>query len=259
VSSSTGSFDPIAEVFDRFAELVGGPLEQYLETAFPEHGERALDLGCGSGRHSIMLADRYREVLSVDISEPMLRIARVRRARPNITYEQRDLRDVRAYADGQFNLVFSVNTLHHVPDLEAALRQIRDLVAPGGRVVLVDNVASRPAISRRWFVGEAVRVLALDLVKRRRPVREAFELFRLNTHPRWLDHITTDRFLSRPEFARRYGSVFPGAQYTDLYFARAMRWDASGRAGAGGLAGDQFGGEEQAARGEGAVLDGAEE
>ncbi len=226
VSPSTGSFDSIAEVFDRFAELVGGPLSAYLETVFPQAGDRALDLGCGSGRHSTMLAARFREVLGVDISAPMLEIARARRARPNVTYEQRDLREVRVDTDGHFNLVFSVNTLHHVGDLEQALHQIRDLVAAGGRVVLVDNVASRPAISRRWFIGAAVRGLVVDLVKRRRPVREAFELFRLNTHPGWLDHITTDRFLSPAEFELRYGSVFPGARYQDLYFAKAMCWDA---------------------------------
>ncbi len=225
VSPSAGSFDEIAEVFDRFAELVGGPLSEYLETVFL-HGDRALDLGCGSGRHSNMLADRYREVLGVDVSEPMLEIARTRRPRPNVTYQQRDLGDVRADTDGRFDLVFSVNTLHHVSDLEQALGQIRDLVVPGGRVVLVDNVAARPAITRRWFIGAAVRGLVTDLVRRRRPAREAFELFRLNTHPGWLDHITTDRFLSPAQFEQRYGSVFPGARYQGLYFARAMCWDA---------------------------------
>jgi SAM-dependent methyltransferase len=224
-SEPAGSFDSIAEVFDRIGELEGGPLRQYLETVFPAHGDRALDLGCGSGRHSTMLAARYHQVLAVDISEPMLQIARARHAQPNITYQQRDLRDVRVVTDGRFNLVFSVNTLHHVSDLEQVLRQIRDLVAPGGRVVLVDNVAPRPAISRRWFVADALRQLLLDLVRRRRPVREAVELFRLNIHPGWLDHITSDRFLSPAEYERRYSQVFPGARYTGLDFARAMCWD----------------------------------
>jgi SAM-dependent methyltransferase len=224
-SQPAGSFDSIAEVFDRIAELDGGPLRQYLETVFPAHGDRALDLGCGSGRHSTMLAARYHQVLGVDISEPMLQIARARHAQPNITYQQRDLRHVRGDTDGRFDLVFSVNTLHHVSDLEQTLHQIRDLVTPGGRVILVDNVAARPAISRRWFITDALRQLLVDLMGRRRPAREALELFRLNTHPGWLDHVTADRFLSPAEFERRYGGVFPGARYTGLDFARAMCWD----------------------------------
>jgi hypothetical protein len=93
-------------------------------------------------------------------------------------------------------------------------------------VVLVDNIASRPAVPRGWFVRHAVRVLAVDLLRRRRPPAEAWELFRLNTHPAWLDHLTADRFLSPAGFEQRYGSVFPGARYAALYRARGLCWDA---------------------------------
>jgi hypothetical protein len=92
--------------------------------------------------------------------------------------------------------------------------------------VLVDNVAARPAVPRRWLVGEAVRGLALDLALRRRPPGEALELFRLGTHPAWLAHVTADRFLSPAEFDRRYGRVFPGAPFTSLRRAPALTWDA---------------------------------
>jgi quercetin dioxygenase-like cupin family protein len=88
----------------------------------------------------------------------------------------------------------------HVPDLDQTLQGIRGLVAPGGRVVLVDNVAPHPALPHRWFVAEAVRMLAGDLLGRRRPVTEAVELFRLNIHPAWLDHLTSDRFLNPVQF-----------------------------------------------------------
>jgi SAM-dependent methyltransferase len=227
VSQSDRSFDQIAVNFDRFAELVGGPLNQYLDSVFPPAGKRAIDLGCGSGHHAAMLAGRYREVVGVDISAPMLEIARARRAFANVSYAERDLRSVRPDTDGTFDLVLSAYALHHVDDLEQALRGIRDLLAPGGRVVLVDNVASRSAVPRGWFVRQAVQILAGDLLRRRRPAPEALELFRLNTHPAWLDHVTSDQFLTPTEFEQRYGSVFPGGRCTDLYRARAMHWDAA--------------------------------
>jgi len=232
-STPTRSFDAFAETFDRFAELVGAPLAQYVEGALPAHGARAVDLGCGTGRHATLLASRYREVLGVDVSESMLQVARARRNLPGITYQQRDLCTLTTAADGRFDLVFSAYTLHHVPDLDATLQRIRELVAPGGLVVLIDNVAPRPAVPRRWFVGEAVRLLALDLLRRRRPPAEAFEVFRLNTNRQWLDHLTTDRFLDRSEFERRYGRAFPGARFTSMYRAHALRWDAPGPGGEG--------------------------
>jgi SAM-dependent methyltransferase len=223
-----GSFDACAEVFDRLGELIGGPLRAYLERVLPERGERAVDLGCGTGRHAAMLAGRYREVLGVDLSEPMLEIARARHGAAGVRLVRRDLRDLRPERVGRFDLVLSAHTLHHVGDLDATLDRIRELVAPGGRAVLVDNVAARPAVPRRWFVAEAVRALGLDLVLRRRPPGEALELFRLSTHPAWLDHVTTDRFLSPAEFDIRYGRALPGARCTDLYRARALCWDAPG-------------------------------
>jgi SAM-dependent methyltransferase len=220
------SFDQLAEVFDRFAELAGGPLNDYLTSVLPESRERAVDLGCGTGHHALELSSRFRQVLAVDVSQPMLTLARQRRPRPNITYAERDLRQVRAHTDGTFDLVLSTHVLHHVEDLDQTLLGIRELVAPGGRVILVDNVAPTPAVPRWWFVREALRALAVDLARRRRPAGEAWELYRLSVDPTWLDHLTSDRFLSPDEFAHHYGQVFPGASFTDLYRTRAMCWDA---------------------------------
>ncbi len=235
-ASNAASFDPTAQAFDRFAadfdrfaELVGGPLDAYLHCVVPECGGRAVDLGCGSGHHAAMLAPRFGEVLGVDVSAPMLELARVRRNLPNVRYQHRDLRSVCPEIDGRFDLVLSAYALHHVEDLDQALEGIRRLVAPGGRVVLIDNVAPRPAVPRWWFHKEAVRLLAADLLARRRPVAEAVELYRLNTSPAWLDHLVTDRFLHPDEFDRRTGRVFPGARYAGLYRARALCWDAPTR------------------------------
>ena len=224
------SFDHMAEHFDRFAELVGSQLDEFLESRLPAGGgQRAVDLGCGTGRHATLLAARYQQVLAVDVSASMLQLAQARRSLPAITYQQRDLREVRADTDGVFDLVLSAYALHHLGDLDQALWGIRELVAPGGRVVLIDNVAPRSAVPRRWFICEAIRMLVLDLVRRRRPPREAWELLRLNVDPGWLDHLTSDRFLNPQQFAERYRAIFPGAQITGLYRARALCWDAPTR------------------------------
>lgn len=177
-SAKARSFDHIAEHYDRFAELVGGGLDQYLRSVIPvEGGERAVDLGCGTGRHAPMLATRYRQVLAVDVSAPMLELAMARRGLPSIDYQQRDLRDVRADTDGVFDLVLSAYTLHHLDDLDQTLWHLRQLVAPGGRVILIDNVAPNPEVPGRRFITEALRLLAGDLLRHRRPAGEAWELF----------------------------------------------------------------------------------
>lgn len=218
------SFDRLPVVFDRFAELVGGPLTDYLTTRLPSHGERAIDLGCGTGAHAWQLSRVFADVVAVDVSEPMLAFAQRHRPAGNINYQLRDLAAVTPTSDGLFDFVLSTHTLHHVLDLARALEQIRSLMKPGGQVVLIDNVDPRHQAPRSWFRSEARKGLLLDLRRHRRPIREAFELYRLSTHPAWLDHLATDVFLTDAEFRVVYEEVFPGATFTPFYRTLAMYW-----------------------------------
>lgn len=216
------SFDQLALLYDRYSHLTGQRLREYLVDALPPGGQRALDLGCGSGIYTDLVADLYVDVLAVDLSPRMLEIACRARPRANVQYRLRDLAEVTPDRDGQFDLVFSAYVLHHVPDLEASLRQIRSLSAPGGVVILAD-FADTPR-SRRWFRTQAMQSLADDLRHGRRPVREAVETYRLATHPFWLDHQVANQHLRPYEFERRYASVFPGARFSPLHRSRALWW-----------------------------------
>lgn len=215
------SFDTLADRYDRLHDLQADPIGTWLPGVLPQRGRRALDAGCGSGRHTLVLADRFDEVIGIDRSAPMIGLATGRRPRPNIAYHHADLLEL-CDPDG-FDLVLSVNTLHHLPDLDGALDHLRRLTRPAGLVVLVDCVARRPALPRWWFVGGAVRHLLVDLA--RRPAH-AGELFGLRTDPAWLDHLTRDRYLSRAAFERRYAQAFPGARFWPVGGLHAMLWHA---------------------------------
>jgi ubiquinone/menaquinone biosynthesis C-methylase UbiE len=220
------SFDHLAARYERISALLGAELRAWLLFALPPRGDRAVDLGCGTGVQTAMLADRYEEVLAVDLSAPMVEFARRSRPRPNVQYEQRDLREVDRGTDGQFDLVFSAYTLHHVSEVDTALHRIRSLVRPGGLVLLVDIVDDRPQVPRSWFRAEAWRTFGADLRHRRRSVGEAVELLRLQLDPDWLDHQTTDRLRPREEWDAHCRAVFPGAAITTLHRARALAWGA---------------------------------
>jgi 2-polyprenyl-3-methyl-5-hydroxy-6-metoxy-1,4-benzoquinol methylase len=226
VSVDPQSFDHLAARYDRLATLLQPELHAWLLFHLPARGDRALDLGCGSGVHTDLLAQRYDEVLAVDLSEPMLELARRSRPHPNVRYEQRDLRDLRAGTEGRFDLVFSAYTLHHLAEVETALHRIRSLVRPGGRVLLVDLVDDRPEVPRRWLRARARRTFGADLLHRRRPVRQAVELLRLQLDPDWLDHQTTDRLRPAEDWDAHCRAVFPGAALVTLDRARALTWEA---------------------------------
>jgi SAM-dependent methyltransferase len=167
-----------------------------------------------------LLAKHYDDVIGVDISEPLIEIARRQRSAQNARYVVTDLMSFTDSAG--FDLVFSSTTLHHLPDLDGALQHLRDLVKAGGSAILIDNVASRPTPPRWVHVLGAVRAVPRDVA--RLGVRQARWLFGFRTSAPWLDHLASDRYLSRQEFERRYGSIFPGARFQDLGYAHGLVW-----------------------------------
>jgi SAM-dependent methyltransferase len=213
------SFDRFAAGYDRFSRLEQPRVLNWLLTQLPAHGGRALDAGCGSGRHTALLAERFDDVVGVDISEPLIDIAR-RRSGPNVRYLVSDLR---SFHDSQgFDLVLSSTTLHHVSDLEVALIHLRGLVRAQGTAILIDSIASRPTPPRWVHVLGAVRQLPGD--RARLGWRDAAWLFKFRTGAAWLGHLASERYLSRQAFERRYGAVFPDARFANLGYAQALVW-----------------------------------
>lgn len=186
----------------------------------PESGRRALDVGCGSGRFTALLAERFGHVVGIDISEPLIEIGRAKRSRPNVQYQVADLT---VFDDTlRFDLIFSSTTLHHVPELTVALAHLRDLLAPGGTMMLIDNVAPHPHVPRWRHVAGAVRRFPFAVP--RLGLRDAAWVLKFETGRAWLDHLDSDRYLTRHQFEKIYGEVLPGGRFIDLGYLHALIW-----------------------------------
>lgn len=224
------SFDRTAADYDRRGDLSENDgFTDWLVSVLPPAGGRALDLGCGAGRHAVLLAERFTHVDAIDLSLPMIEIARAKRSRPNITYQQADL--LKTTGPGEYDLVLSVMTLHHVPDLHAALAHIRELLAPGGRIVVVDPYPADSVLQRlvplrpRLHAGAVLR-LGTGLV--RRGPASAWEIYRLSTRREWLDHRVSDRFFSPEELQQCCATLFPGCKMEGLGGSVVgLTWDCS--------------------------------
>lgn len=100
----------------------------------PLAGRRVLDAGCGGGRTSAWLVEAGAEVVGIDVSPELLRLARERL--PAASFVLADLAEPLPFADSSFDLVVSSLVMHYLRDWEPPLRELRRVLRPDGVLVL---------------------------------------------------------------------------------------------------------------------------
>jgi SAM-dependent methyltransferase len=122
---------------------------------------RALDFGCGVGRYTQALADRFERTDGVDIAPSMLRQAReLNRHGDRCRYHHNTREDLSLFTDGSFTFVYSMLVLQHMRPRYAAryLEELLRVLAPGGAAVI-----QVPAAAPASGAGEEGRIPAVPL------------------------------------------------------------------------------------------------
>ncbi len=121
-------------------------------------GKRVLDLCCGTGLTSLLLAEAGAKVVGCDVSESSLDVARGRAGaldsehRPS--FVRHDVHAPRPNWEGGFDVLFGSYALHHL-DLEVCLPLMASYLRPGGRSIFLETSGRNPVLrwSRRWLTG----------------------------------------------------------------------------------------------------------
>ncbi len=125
----------------------GEDLEQVEALARRMPAARALDLGCGGGHVAYRLAPHVADVVAYDLTPAMLEVvAREAAARGLRVTTEQGAAERLPFADGSFDLVVSRFSAHHWRDLDAALREVRRVLAPGGRALFMDSISPGPPL-----------------------------------------------------------------------------------------------------------------
>jgi ubiquinone/menaquinone biosynthesis C-methylase UbiE len=224
MSQSRQTPESIQSDFDRIALLAdenwnhNAHYHEYLMSHVPEHCGDVLEIGCGTGTFSRLLAGRADRVLAIDLSPQMIRLAQERsRLYTHINFVKADVMTYELPVD-QFDCIATLTTLHHLP-IKPILRKIRKALKPGGMFVCLD-LYQRSNLSDLFFDGVAYPAnLFLSLIKngKLRPSREVRQAY--------AEHGETDAYLTLPQIERICADNLPGALVSrHLFWRYSIIW-----------------------------------
>jgi SAM-dependent methyltransferase len=139
-------FDQLVQTegdFNPFTERGWATLARRFLAIAPPRPVRLLDVGCGTGRSRGVYVARTARYLGLDLSFGALVVAAAELPGPWLRGDAGRL----PCADGSFDVVAFSSVLHHLPDRDAALREARRVLRPGGLMFAFDPNVLHPAMA----------------------------------------------------------------------------------------------------------------
>ena len=135
---------PTQEGYDRWSAIYDAESNPLIVIEQPHvtrllgdvSGRKVLDVGCGTGRHSVALAARGAVVTGVDFSSGMLAKARSKPGAAGVTFLQQDASGKLPFESGSFHRVISCLVVDHVQDLAGFFGELKRVVRADGFVVI---------------------------------------------------------------------------------------------------------------------------
>ena len=156
-----------------------------LRSWLPERASDVLDLGCGTGSLSLLASEQGHHVTGVDSSPAMVDLARAKLAGRDAAFLVGDAA-APPVGEQRFDVVLVRHLLWALPDPGRVLRHWRELVRPGGRLVLVEGV---------WGTVTPVGIPAGVLTGLLAPLAADVRVERLSEDPQlWGKEVADERY-----------------------------------------------------------------
>src|SRR5215831_18448015 len=223
-----GTYDQVAALYDKaFSNIrVRKDEWEWINRHLPDNSALSLlDIGCGNGALLDALSDRINYGAGVDESEAMLSKARLRMAARSHFELARITSPTLPFEDGKFDVAISLMSFRYL-DWDPLLREIRRVIRPGGRFLVVDMVTDPVRTSEYpQLVKDKVRNAMRQMSN-----REFQEnLRRLVGHPDWKKMLEYNPIRSEHEMKWYLESRFPGRKMEILnlgWNARIVAFDS---------------------------------
>jgi SAM-dependent methyltransferase len=211
--------------FDRIALLEqptwnhNSHYHSFLLKQLPTHCTNILEIGCGTGTFSRLLAQRSNRVIAIDLSPKMIEVAKRQcECYANIDFQVADILQWEFPVD-HFDAIASIATFHHLP-LESLLPSLKTTLKLGGKLLVLDlleheivrdSLSDVIAVPLSW-------IFQVFRNKRIRPTLEAVEA--------WREHGRTDKYLTQSQAQQIYTKVLTGAIVRKhLFWRYSVLWE----------------------------------
>lgn len=129
--------------FDYLMHRLTG-LGRLLKRAVHEEPKHILEIGCGSGITTGILAERFAQskITAIDLDESQIEKARKRLVKESVCFVQGDATRLQ-FGDQRFDACFASYAFHHIPCFPKALREIHRVLAEGAHLYVVEVPISK--------------------------------------------------------------------------------------------------------------------
>jgi len=135
-------YDQIAKPYD---ELMGDSgdiphsllINPLMVSSLPKEQDlTVLDLGCGNGYWTKLLAEKYKKVVGIDNSQNLIQIAQSKRQLSNIEYKLVEIETDFPLINDYFDLVFSNMVIHYIKNINKLTQELYRIIKPNGLIIL---------------------------------------------------------------------------------------------------------------------------
>ncbi|HEV7781063.1 MAG TPA: class I SAM-dependent methyltransferase [Chitinophagaceae bacterium] len=106
------------------------------ETLSPIAFDNCLEIGCGTGKNTVWLIEKAKQVTAVDLSEEMMAKAKLKAGSANVQFKQADITAPWTFGEAQYDLVSFSLVLEHIENLDPVFKETAAALKPGGHVYI---------------------------------------------------------------------------------------------------------------------------
>jgi ubiquinone/menaquinone biosynthesis C-methylase UbiE len=174
---------------------------RFLLRHVPQPCQRALEVGCGSGAFARLLATRYEQMLALDVSPQMIRLAQVRsQQHPHITFHVADALSWE-FPSNHSDCIVSIATLHHLPLMEMLIK-MKHALRMNGILLILD-------LYQESFTGSFTSLAAIPINLMLKYLNTGHMKGPPEVRAAWAEH---DTYLNLSELRQRCQMLLPGVK-----------------------------------------------